>query len=56
MSIKNMTEKQLELPGMNTGFYQYFKNNEINLPTTSEPQVINVEDLDCFYDKQPRLR
>lgn len=55
MNMKETTEKQLELPGMNTGFYEYFQSDEINLPISSDPQITKVEDLDLFYNKELRL-
>ena len=55
MNMNEKTEKQLELPGMNTGFYEYFQSDEINLPISSDPQITKVEDLDLFYNKELRL-
>jgi hypothetical protein len=55
MNMNQKTEKQLELPGMNTGFYEYFKDNAINFPALSNPQITKIEDLDCFYNKEPKL-
>jgi hypothetical protein len=55
MNMQEITEKQLELPGMNTGFYEYFKDNEINFPALSDPQITKIEDLDFFYNKEPKL-
>jgi len=55
MNMKETTEKQLELPGMNTGFYKYFQRDEINLPVSSDPQITKLEDSDLFYEKELRL-
>jgi len=55
MNMREKTEKQLELPGMNTGFYEYFQSNEINLPISSDPQITKIENLDFFYNKELRL-
>ena len=53
--MNEKSEKQLELPGMNTGFYEYFQSDEINLPISSDPQITKVEDLALFYNKELRL-
>ena len=55
MNMNEKSEKQLELPGMNTGFYEYFQSDEINLPISSDPQITKVEDLDFFSNKELTL-
>ena len=54
MNMKETTEKQLELPGMNTGFYKYFQRDEINLPVSSDPQITKLK-IQIFLRKGTKI-